>query len=104
MRRRETSLLGKTADDRIASRSLRARKSHMKNFLICVLSLASVASATNLTTFMTVDNSFEMYISTLDNLQGTFVGSGVNWQTTYNFLTALTPAVTNFIHVVAHDG
>ena len=53
---------------------------------------------------MTVDDSFTLYISTDDNVLGTFVGTGNNWQQNYQFTAAVTPGVTNFIHVVAVDG
>jgi hypothetical protein len=74
----------------------------MKSLAVGLLALASVAPAANLTTFMTVDNFFEIYLSPADPVLGTLVGSGTSWPTTYNFVTALTPAVTNYIHVVAH--
>lgn len=69
--------------------------------LLCAAALASCASATNLSTNMTVDNGFTIYISTSDSVLGTQFGTGSDWQTTYNFSTALTPGVTNYIHVVA---
>jgi hypothetical protein len=34
---------------------------------------------------MTVDNFFSAYISTSDAVQGTLIGSGANWQVTFNF-------------------
>lgn len=52
---------------------------------------------------MTVDNVFQAFISTSDTVQGTLIGSGANWQVTQSFSTALTPGVTNFLHIMATD-
>ena len=57
-----------------------------------------------LSTDLTVDNSFLLFISTDDSLAGTPVGSGSDWTTTYSFSAALTPGVTNDIHVAATNG
>src|SRR5882762_951573 len=66
--------------------------------------LSGQAAATTLSTDLTVDNSFQLFISIDDSLAGTPVGSGTDWTVTYSFSgTALTPGVTNYIHVLAHD-
>lgn len=68
------------------------------------LLLAGTAQATTLTSHMTVDNGFSLYLSSNDSQLGSYVGGGNNWQATYTFdNVALTPNVKNYIHVVASD-
>jgi len=62
---------------------------------------ATSAFSSTLTMNLNVDNAFDVYISTSDAVLGTLVGSGTNWPTTNTFSTVLTPAVTNYIHIVA---
>jgi len=72
--------------------------------VICLVIVASFASATNITANFTVDDALNAYISTSDATLGTLVGSGPNsWFTTYTFTAALTPGVTNYLHIVASD-
>lgn len=61
------------------------------------------SGATSLGANMTADDAFELYISTNDNVAGTLVGTGGSWPTTYSFNAALTPGVTNYLHVRAYD-
>ena len=82
----------------------------MKNKLIARLSiglflfvLAGTASATTISTDMTVDNGFDFYLSTDDTAKGTLVGSGDNWQSTYSFDSLLTSGTDYYLHVVASD-
>lgn len=56
-----------------------------------------------LTSTLTVDNTFDFYISTDDNVQGTYVGSGSNWSIPYNFSSNLAAGQTYYIHVKATD-
>jgi hypothetical protein len=56
---------------------------------------------TNLDASMTVDNAFIAYISTDDAVAGLPIGSGSDWTVTYPFSTALTPGVTNYLHIEA---
>jgi hypothetical protein len=71
--------------------------------LIGLLMAACCLSATTLSVNMTVDDAFNTYISTSDAVLGTLIGSGTSWPTTETFSSLLTPAVTNYIHVVAVD-
>jgi len=71
--------------------------------LIGLLMAACCLSATTLSVNMTVDDAFNTYISTSDAVLGTLIGSGTSWPTTESFSSLLTPAVTNYIHVVAVD-
>lgn len=52
---------------------------------------------------LTVDNSFEWYISTDDNQQGTLVGTGNAWSTIYNYTANLTAGQNYYLHVKATD-
>ena len=70
------------------------------SIVILFLSVAS-SSATTLSANMTVDNAFFAYISTDDSVLGTLVGSGNDWPTTFSFSSALTPGVTNYLHIEA---
>ena len=72
--------------------------------VICLVIVASFASATNITANFTVDDLLYAYVSTSDATLGTLVGSGPSsWFTTYSFAAALTPGVTNYLHIVASD-
>lgn len=55
---------------------------------------------------LTADNSFKIYISTDDNVLGTYLGTGNNWGSPFGFNAAsLTQGSTNYVHVVAkNDG
>jgi hypothetical protein len=85
------------------SRSSCAETALLAVGIILVFSLASTASATVLTLNMTVDNTFDLYVSTNDTELGTYIGSGDDWATAYSYTVDLTPGVTNYIHVVAND-
>lgn len=71
------------------------------SLLGCLVMTATSAFSSTLTMNLNVDNAFDVYISTSDAVLGTLVGSGTNWPTTYSFNAVLTPAVTNYIHIVA---
>jgi len=66
-----------------------------------MLSQAVAAQTTSVSGAMTVDNGFELFISTDDAVPGTLVTTGSDWNTTYPFAWPLTPGVINYIHVVA---
>lgn len=52
---------------------------------------------------LTVDNGFDLYISTSDYDTGTLVKSGDDWQKNYHVAIPLTPNVVNYIHIKAND-
>ncbi len=64
-------------------------------------------AATTLTAHVTADDDFEFYISTDTSTAGTSLGTGTSepdgWMTSWTFSQALTPGVTNYIHVRAWD-
>ncbi|MFB0980375.1 MAG: DUF2341 domain-containing protein [Alteromonadaceae bacterium] len=57
----------------------------------------------SLTGNLSVDNTFEAYISSDDSVQGTLITSGTNWKTTYNLATLLTPGQAYYLHIKAVD-
>jgi hypothetical protein len=71
--------------------------------LLTVLALSSPVLATTITTHMTADDGFNLYISTSDSTLGTLVGTHNWWYDTQTFTNALTPGVTNYIHIQAWD-
>jgi len=78
-------------------------------FVVNVIFGSTAWAAATLTANMTVDDDFDLYISTDDTQIGSFIGSGTGiysppgWNQTYTFMTALTPGVVNYIHVVGWD-
>jgi hypothetical protein len=71
--------------------------------LILLIASTSTQAASILSANMTVDNQFTAFISTNDSVAGTLIGSGTNWTATSSFNTALTPGVTNYLHIFAED-
>lgn len=82
------------------------QNSSRKLFLIIVLAMlsvsaVSVASATTISGNLTADNAFYAYLSTNDAVLGTLIASGNDWPTTFPLSAALTPGVTNYLHIEA---
>jgi hypothetical protein len=74
----------------------------MKRAVLCLLVVASAVSATTLSGALTVDNGFNLYLSTSPNQIGTWINTGDNWQTAYPFSgPALTPGTTYYLQVDA---
>ncbi|MEO0486851.1 MAG: VPLPA-CTERM sorting domain-containing protein [Pseudomonadota bacterium] len=69
------------------------------------LFMSTQASATTLTTFLNVDNDFEVYLSTSDTVQGTSFGtdSDGNWGTGQTNTTTLADGTDYFLHIRAID-
>ena len=64
----------------------------------------SCAQATTLSGYADVDNVLNAYISTSDSVLGTLFATGSDWNFNTNFSgVALTPGVTNYLHVVVTD-
>ncbi|MES2316974.1 MAG: PEP-CTERM sorting domain-containing protein [Pseudomonadota bacterium] len=68
-----------------------------------LMMVAASSSAAVLTTKMSVDNTYSVYISTSNNVQGTLFGSGADWTTTFTNSTNLIAGTTYFLHLYAHD-
>jgi hypothetical protein len=61
----------------------------------------AAANAATLGMSLTADNEFKVYLSTNNNVLGTFIGSGSNWQTAYNFSgITLTAPQTYYIQII----
>ena len=63
----------------------------------------NVHEGQSLTGNLNVDNTFEVYISTDDSVQGTLLTSGTDWPTTYNLAASLTAGQTYYLHIKATD-
>ena len=80
----------------------------MKKNLLAVLiavflmsSMVGLANATLLTSEINLDNYYRVYISTTE--EGTYFGSGGNWQHTFTNHTTLTKGVDYYLHVYGID-
>ncbi|MEO0486885.1 MAG: VPLPA-CTERM sorting domain-containing protein [Pseudomonadota bacterium] len=67
------------------------------------LFVASSATATTLSANLQGDNEYTIYMSTDDGTAGTEFGSGINWSIMGSHAIALTPGVTNYLHVYVYD-
>lgn len=80
-----------------------------KKFLIVLatglflVGMVGIASATLLTSKINMDNGFEVYLSTADNVAGTLFGSGNNWPTTFVDTTSLATNTDYYLHVYGYD-
>lgn len=72
--------------------------------LTLALAAASAAEATNLNITLTCDDAFEAFISTNDSVEGTsFLTDDNWWPTVETGSTALTPGMTNYLHIKGWD-
>jgi hypothetical protein len=58
---------------------------------------------TTLTSTISVDNGFRVYLSTSDNTEGDFVGSANDWYHAYTHTARLTKGVDYYLHVYGYD-
>ncbi|WP_417910949.1 hypothetical protein [Candidatus Electronema sp. PJ] len=70
---------------------------------LLMVGVASVSQATTINANLTVDNGFELYISTDDCQLGTLICSDDSWYDHANCTIPLTPGVTNYLHIVGSD-
>lgn len=68
-----------------------------------LMMIAGSSSAAVLTSKMSVDNGYSIYVSTADNVQGTLFGSANNWYATYTDTTVLAAGQSYFLHIYAYD-
>ena len=61
--------------------------------------MSGIAGATTLTSKISVDNQFEIFLSTDATSQGISFGSGNNWQTVYTPSTQLNAGTDYYLHV-----
>ena len=66
-------------------------------------SAANVSTDTTLSTNLSVDNGYEIYLSTSDDQQGVLFGQANNWYGTYSDTFTLTPGTSYYLHVYAYD-
>lgn len=64
---------------------------------------ATSASASVLTSKLSVDNGYTVYISTSDNTQGTSFGAAEDWNHVYSDTTTLAAGTDYYIHIAAYD-
>ena len=65
--------------------------------------MVGAANATLLISKINMDNYFEVYLSTADDVAGTQFGSGSNWPTTYVNTAALAKNTDYYLHVYGYD-
>ena len=59
----------------------------------------SASSTPQLTGYLTGDNAFDVYLSTDDNVEGTYLGTGTDWRTTYNSTRNLVAGQQYYLHI-----
>jgi hypothetical protein len=64
---------------------------------------AQVSNETVLSSTMSVDNGYMIYVSAADDQQGDLFGSANNWYAAYTNTTVLTPGMSYYLHVYAYD-
>ena len=72
-------------------------------FLLILLCSTKIFADSQLSGTLHVDNSFEVYISTDDSVEGVLISSGNSWPTAYTFLTTLSAGQEYYLHVKAAD-
>lgn len=75
----------------------------LRTIALLASALALNASATVLTTHISVDNGYVAYISTSDSVQGTQFGAGNDWTTTFTNSTTLNQGTDYYLHVYGYD-
>lgn len=71
--------------------------------LVLLFLTTLTTSAATVTANLTVDDRFDLYVSTDDTQLGTYIGSAEDWSVASTFTFDLTPGVTNYIHVAGSD-
>src|SRR6476619_4990988 len=66
-------------------------------------SAAQVSTDTTLSSNMSVDNGYLIYLSTADDVQGDLFGSANNWYGTYTDSITLSAGTDYYLHVYAYD-
>jgi MSHA biogenesis protein MshQ len=67
------------------------------------LLMTGMAQATTLTSEISMDNGYEIYISTLDTVAGTSFGADNNWQMTFTNSTTLSAGTDYYLHVYGYN-
>jgi len=70
--------------------------------IVLLMGTTVVASADSVSGTLTVDNAFNLYLSTSPTVQGTLIASGTNWPIPVSFAgVPLTPGTTYYLQVDA---
>ncbi|NCP65793.1 MAG: LamG domain-containing protein [Paraglaciecola sp.] len=72
-------------------------------FVLFCLANINVAAASTLSGNLTADDEFDVFISTNDNLAGTYLGSGNDWRNTYTFSQNLVDGQDYYFHIYAKN-
>lgn len=67
------------------------------------LLMTGMAHATTLTSEISMDNGYQIYISTSDSVAGTQFGAHNNWPTTFTDSTTLLSGTDYYLHVHGYD-
>jgi MSHA biogenesis protein MshQ len=73
------------------------------SFLLLSAANINLACASTLSGNLTADDEFDVFISTNDNLAGTYLGSGNNWRNTYTFSQNLVDGQDYYFHIFAKN-
>lgn len=68
-----------------------------------MMAAAASSASTTLTSNMSVDNGYVIYLSLADNVDGTAFGAANNWYGTYTDSVVLTPGTSYYLHIFAYD-
>ncbi|HEY0060788.1 MAG TPA: PEP-CTERM sorting domain-containing protein [Telluria sp.] len=68
-----------------------------------LMMFAGASSAATLSSNLSVDNGYVIYLSTTDNAAGAAFGSANDWYGTYSDSIVLTPGVSYYLHLFAYD-
>ena len=73
------------------------------SFAASLMMIAGSASAGTLKTAISMDNGYQMYLSTSDSVQGTLVDFGNDWTSTFTNNIGLSGGVTYYLHIYGYD-
>ncbi len=68
-----------------------------------VMCLTSINARADIEGKLNVDNIFQVYLSTDDNVQGDLLINGNSWPTTYNFSSNITPGQDYYLHIYTQN-
>ncbi|HIJ91543.1 MAG: VPLPA-CTERM sorting domain-containing protein [Desulfobulbaceae bacterium] len=70
---------------------------------LLMFGMVGMANATTLTSTISMDNGYEVFLSTSDMTQGTSFGAANNWVQTYQNTTMLSAGNDYYLHVYGYD-
>jgi hypothetical protein len=80
-------------------------KQRVLSLVLGMLAVGAVnaVAASTLTSAISLDNGYAIYLSTADNVQGTGFGSGNYWPTTFVDMISLAAGTDYYLHVYGYD-